>query len=89
MFGFNLYCNWNSIEGSYIGLNYPSNTLECGSPYFEVNTLFGRVKQMEFSKYNILQVEMKRVVGGETFEVGVKDKYDVRNRTSARLKRWP
>jgi hypothetical protein len=79
------YGGWNTIEDSYISLNYPDNRLEWGNPYFEVNALFGRVKQMDFSKYTTLMVEMKGAVGGESFEVGVKDKYDLRDGTSTRL----
>lgn len=79
------YTDWNSFEDNYITLNYPSNTLEWGNPYFGVFALFGRVTHMDFSKYNTLEVEMKGAVGGETFEIGVKDMYDLRDGSSTRL----
>jgi hypothetical protein len=79
------YSEWNRFEDNYITLNYPSNTLEWGNPYIEVNALFGRVTHMDFSKYNTMLVEMKGAVGGETFEVGAKDKYDLRDGSSTRL----
>jgi len=63
-------------DNDYVILEYPENTFVWGSPYFEVNALEGRVNEMDFSDYTKLVLEMKGAVGGETFQITMKDKED-------------
>ena len=90
--GFNLtfvgssgFTGWRGLENDFITLIYPENQLEWGSPYFEFNTLKGRLNQLDATNYDKILVEMKGAVGGETFDILVKDKYDSRDGTETRL----
>ena len=79
------FTGWSRIENDFITLIYPENQLEWGSPYFEFYALKGRISQLDATNYNKILVEMKGDVGGETFEITVKDKYDSRDGAETRL----
>ena len=78
--------NYFSNEEDYIIIEYPENTYDWGSPYFEVNALDGRVNEMDFSNYTKLFIEMKGETNGEKFELVMKDKYDPPDGTESRVK---
>jgi hypothetical protein len=65
---------------------YPENTYEWASPYFEIAALGGRVNEMDFSGYTKLVIEMKGDIGGETFEITMKDKNDPPDGSESRVK---
>ena len=66
-------------------LKYPENTFEWGAPYFTINALNKRVKEMDFKKYNKVILEMKGEHGGEQFFLTMKDKYDPPDGSESRV----
>jgi len=79
------FTGWSSLANDFITLIYPENQLEWGSPYFEFYALKGRINQLDATNYNKILIEMKGDIGGETFDITVKDKYDSRDGTETRL----
>jgi len=73
-------------EEDYFVIEYPENTYDWGSPYFEVNALDGRVNEMDFSNYTKIFLEMKGETGGEKFEIVMKDKNDPPDGSESRVK---
>lgn len=74
-----------NFENDYVILDYPSNTLLWGSPYFAIEALNGRVTEMDFSKYTKVILEMKGEQGGEEFALMMKDKFDPPDGTESRV----
>ena len=81
-----LLSDYFSNENDYLILEYPENTFDWGSPYFWVNALDGRVNEMDFSNYTKILIEMKGEIGGETFEVTMKDKNDPLDGSESKVK---
>jgi len=75
-----------SNEDDCLVFIYPENTYEWASPYFEIAALGGRVNEMDFSGYTKLVIEMKGDIGGETFEITMKDKNDPPDGSESRVK---
>ncbi|MBT8254849.1 MAG: hypothetical protein KJN68_12825 [Bacteroidia bacterium] len=73
-------------EEDCLGIEYPEKTYDWASPYFEVGALGGRVNEMDFSGYTKLVLEMKGAVGGESFEIAMKDKNDPSDGSESRVK---
>ncbi len=73
------------FEEDHINLTYPENRLDWGSPYFNIRALNGRVTEMDFTKFEKVVLEMKGAVGGESFALMMKDKYDLPDGKEARV----
>ena len=80
-----LFGNYFSKEKDYLVMAYPENTFEWGSPYFWVNALQGRVNEMDFSTYTKVVLEMKGEMGGEVFQIAMKDKSDPNDGSESRV----
>jgi len=78
--------NYYSNKEDYFVIEYPENKYAWGSPYFEINALEGRVNEMDFSNYTKIFIEMKGEIGGEQFEIAMKDKNDPPDGTESRVK---
>jgi hypothetical protein len=74
-----------TTEDDHLVIEYPENKYLWASPYFEVNALEGRVNEMDFLGYTKLFIEMKGDVGGETFEIAMKDKNDPPDGSESRV----
>ena len=74
-----------SFKEDYFIIEYPENRYDWGSPYFEVNALGGRVNEMDFSNYTKIFIEMKGEIGGEQFEITMKDKNDPPDGSESRV----
>lgn len=72
----NLFYSGVEFEDDAMILTYPQNTFDWGFPYFTINALNNRVKEMDFTKYEKLTLEMKGATGGEQFALGMQDKHD-------------
>lgn len=72
-------------EEDCLVIEYPEKRYDWASPYFEVSALGGRVNEMDFSEYSKLVIEMKGVVGGESFEIAMKDKNDPTDGSESRV----
>ncbi|WP_406683164.1 hypothetical protein N1F78_10770 [Seonamhaeicola sp. MEBiC1930] len=66
-------------------ITYPENKFDWCSPYFSIQALNGRVTEMDFTKYKKLSLVMKGAVGGEQFNITMKDKYDPTDGTESRV----
>jgi len=56
-----------------------------GSPFLTINALNNRVAEMDFTKYKNITLEMKGVIGGEHFDLMMKDKYDLPDGKESRV----
>jgi hypothetical protein len=72
----NEYYTGIKFEDDAMIVSYPENTFDWGSSYFTIDALNNRVKEMDFTKYKNVTLEMKGAIGGEQFFVTIKDKYD-------------
>lgn len=80
-----LYSNHFSKQEDYLTVEYPENTYAWGSCYFMVDALYGRVNEMDFSAYSTVFLEMKGNVGGEAFEIAMKDINDPPDGSESRV----
>ncbi|MEL4455251.1 DUF6090 family protein [Lutimonas vermicola] len=80
-----IYRDHFSYKEDYFVIEYPENTYDWGSPYFEINALGGRVNEMDFSNYTKIFIEMKGEIGGEQFEITMKDKHDPPDGSESRV----
>ncbi len=81
----NKYYSGIQFEDDHIILTYPENTFDWGSPYFNIKALNGRVTEMDFTNFEKVVLEMKGAVGGETFALMMKDKYDLPDGKESRV----
>lgn len=81
-----IYRDHFSYKEDYFVIDYPENTYDWGSPYFEINALGGRVNDMDFSNYTKIFIEMKGEIGGEQLEIAMKDKNDPPDGSESRVK---
>lgn len=72
----NVFYSGITLKDGAMIITYPENTYNWGFPYFTIGALNDRVKEMDFSKYEMLTLEMKGAIGGEKFELSMQDKYD-------------
>ncbi len=72
-------------EDEALMITYPEKMFEWGAPYFKINALKGRVKEMDFTRYKNLSLEMKGELGGEQFTLMMKDKYDPPDGSESRV----
>ena len=73
------------FEGDAMILTYPEKMFDWGSPFFTINALNNRVTEMDFTKYKNITLEMKGVIGGEHFDLMMKDKYDLPDGKESRV----
>ena len=76
--------DFSKVE-DYLAITYPENTYAWGTSYFLVDALYGRVNEMDFSPYSTVFVEMKGAVGGEIFDITMKDVNDPPDGTESRV----
>ncbi len=79
------YYHGIKFEDNAMILTYPENTFDWGSPFFTINALNDRVKEMDFTKYKTITLEMKGAIGGEQFALMMKDKYDLPDGKESRV----
>ncbi len=80
-----VYSDYFSKQEDYLAIEYPKNKYAWGSTYFLVDALYGRVNEMDFSPYSSVYLEMKGDVGGEVFDVTMKDVNDPPDGSESRV----
>jgi hypothetical protein len=80
-----VFTNHFSTQKDYLTIMYPENQYDWGSCYFLVDALYGRVNEMDFSTYSTVFLEMKGEVGGEVFEIAMKDINDPPDGSESRV----
>ena len=81
-----LFTNHFYNKEDYLTIVYPENQYAWGSCYFLVDALYGRVNEMDFSGYSTVFLEMKGEVGGEVFDIAMKDVDDPPDGSESRVK---